>query len=162
MTKYEEIIENIKRVDAEQAEEMEEKIDVLLHKLKFLPADSFPNVVILNQSNNFNPLFDPILVEKVKIAGGTLNAALDPNTQIIIFLQQDESLYNDLPATLINLKQQKIRALIENKVFILQNSSFQNEDDEYIRNVETLAEIIQPKYFYFGHEGLTWFKFETQ
>lgn len=162
MTKYEEIIENIKRLDENRAEMMEEEIDIMIHKLKFLPTDSFPNVAILVQNNNFEPLDHPTLEEKVKIAGGTLVKSLNKDPQVIIIIQQTEDLYQILPSYLAELKNKKTRAILENKVFIIHNNTFNKEDEYYLQDVEILAEIIQPKYFHFGHDGQEWVRFNLQ
>ncbi len=162
MTKYEEIIENIKRLDENRAEMMEEEIDIMIHKLKFLPTDSFPNVVILVQNNIFEPLYNPTLEEKIKIAGGTLIKSISQDPQVIIIIQQTEDLYQILPSYLTELKNQKTRAILENKVFIINKETFHKEDEQYLQDVEILAEIIQPKYFHFGHDGQEWVKFNLQ
>lgn len=160
MTKYEELIANLRSFSPEKAEIMEEEIDVIIHKLKFLPADSFPNVAILDQKDNFAPIHHPVLAEKVKLAGGNLSANLAEDPQVIIVIQSNSDLYTVLPSYLADLKAQKTRALLENKVFIIQNNDFQNQDEEYVRDTEILAEIIQPKYFFFGHDGEDWVKFD--
>lgn len=160
MTKYEEIIANLRSSNFESAEIMEEKIDLILHKLKFLPLDSFPTVAVLNQKDNFNPTYNSLLAEKVKIAGGKLANTLEDNPSILIVIQDSNNLYQVLPTYLLELKARKIRALLENKIFILQKDHFQDNNDTYIRDTEILAEIIQPKYFFFGRDGEDWVKFD--
>lgn len=159
MTKYEAIIANLRSLNPTQAESMEEEIDIIIHKLKFLPQDSFPAVAILNQKNNFTPIYHSLLAEKVKLAGGSLVVSLEENPQVIIIIQDSNDLYQVLPAYLLELKSQKIRALIENKVYIIQGDDFSDLDENYVRDTEILAEIIQSKYFFYGRDGNDWVKF---
>ncbi|MCI0920159.1 ABC transporter substrate-binding protein [Sphingobacterium rhinopitheci] len=160
MTKYEEIIANLRSLNPNQAEQMEEEIDIIIHKLKFLPKDSFPTVVILNQKNNFTPVYNSLLAEKVKIAGGNLTDNMEDNPQVIIIIQDSNTLYQVLPTYLSELKSQKIRALIENKIYIIQGNDFSDLAENYVRDTEILAEIIQSKYFFYGRDGEDWVKFD--
>ncbi len=160
MTKYEQIITELKNINKEQAEYMEEEIEIIIHKLKYLPKDNFPTVAIFSQKNNFSIVYDSLLAEKVKLAGGILAQNVEENPEIILIIQDDESLYQTLPTYLSELKKQKTRALIENKVFIIQGGAFSVTDSNYLRDTEVLAEIIQPKYFVYGRNGEDWVKFE--
>lgn len=161
MTKYEEIIAKLRSLDSTQAELMEEEIDIIIHKLKFLPADSLPIVAILDQNNSFEPLHNELLAEKVKVAGGNLAESLAENPQVLLIMQRSDSLYQVLPSYLSDMKSQKLRALLENKVYIIQdNNSFQDNDANYVQDTQILAEIIQSKYFVFGGDGKDWVKFD--
>jgi len=160
MTKYEEIIAHLKDVNPAAAEIMEDEVDIIIHKLKFLPKDNFPIVTILEEENDFQPIYNSLLVEKVSIAGGVLSNTLNDNPQVIIIMQQSDNLYTVLPPFLSNLKTQKIRALIENKVFIIQHESLSDNDEKYTNDLEILSEILQPKYFVYGHDGEEWVKFD--
>lgn len=160
MTKYEEIIAHLKDVNPAAAEIMEDEVDIIIHKLKFLPKDNFPIVTILGEENDFQPIYNSLLAEKISIAGGVLSNTLNDNPQVIIIMQQSDNLYTVLPPFLSNLKTQKIRALIENKVFIIQHESLSDNDEKYTNDLEILSEILQPKYFVYGHDGEEWVKFD--
>lgn len=158
MTKYNELIQQIKQTDINKAEQWEEEIDIIIHKLKFLPQESFPNVIVLSQKDEFKPIYDNILVEKVKIAGGILVENMDQKPSVLIVIQEDQSLYNQIGEI---IKSPEHLFVQENKIFIIQTPSYNLEDEEYIRDTEILAEIIQPKYFYFDREGKDWVKFDV-
>lgn len=160
MTKHEEIIAQLHTTHPSQAEVFQEEIDIIIHKLKFLPQDSFPTVAILDQSNDFQFMYSDILAEKVQLAGGVLAKDMQEDPQVIIVVQKSSELYTILPSYLAQLKNQKVRALLENKIHILQSESFADKDEQYLRDVEILAEIIQPKYFVYGREGEDWVKFD--
>lgn len=69
MTYYEELLGYLKSEDREKAGFLEEEINIMIHKLKFLPTESFPGVIILSQKNNFKAVTSESLREKVTLAG---------------------------------------------------------------------------------------------
>lgn len=158
MTTYEEIIARIKNVDQAEAERWEEQIDIITHKLKFLPTESIPTVCVLDQSNDFRAVNSPQLKEKVRIAGGIPTDDVDENTEILIIRQADESLYSLIPGLIEQY--QTAKAITNNKIYIIQSELFEQTDTSYLLDLEILAEILQPKYFVFGRSSEHWIKFE--
>ncbi|SKB56054.1 iron complex transport system substrate-binding protein [Sphingobacterium nematocida] len=158
MTKYDEIIATLRHKDSQLAEHWEEEIDTIIHKLKFLTSDAIPSVCIVDQSNGFQIVNSLELQEKVKIAGGTLATDFDKNIGIFIILQKDDSLYSVVPSFI--QEQQDTKAVANNNLFIIHNSQFNTTDENYLQDIEILAEIIQSKYFIFGRDGLDWIKFD--
>ncbi|WP_140939071.1 hypothetical protein [Sphingobacterium lumbrici] len=161
MAKYEELIEELKSVNPEEAARLEEEIDIIVHKLKFLPAESYSNVILLNQQEDFEPYTSTAIAEKVKIAGGNLMDSLDANPDKIIIIQQDESLYSTLPLLLNQPTIIHSKAFTNNEIYIIHRIEFDKEDIDYLADTEILAEILQPKYFFYGRDGVDWVKFET-
>ncbi|MDR2283621.1 MAG: hypothetical protein LBE37_10445 [Sphingobacterium sp.] len=157
MTKYKEIIATLRQQDDILAEHWEEEIDTIIHKLKFLTPDAIPSVCIVDQ-NNFQVIYSEELQEKVKVAGGTLADNLHSDIAVFIILQRDESLYSVIP-TFINL-QADSKAVANNNIYIVQTHQFNESEENYLQDVEILAEIIQPKYFIFGRNGSDWIKFD--
>lgn len=160
MAKYEELIEELKSVNPEEAARLEEEIDIIIHKLKFLPVESFSNVILLNQQEGFEPYTSTAIAEKVKIAGGSLIDSLDSNPDKIIIIQQDESLYSTLPLLLNQPEIIHSKAFANNAIYIIHRSEFDKKDTDYLSDTEILAEILQPKYFFYGRDGIDWVKFE--
>jgi len=160
MTQYEKLIEELKSVNPEEAASLEEEIDIIVHKLKFLPIESFSNVVLLDQQKNFEPYTSSTIAEKVKIAGGNLISNLDSNADKIIIVQQDDSLYNILPSLLRQPEIRDSKAFTDNAIYIIYRSNFDKDDINYLSDTEILAEILQPKYFFYGRDGIDWVKFE--
>jgi hypothetical protein len=162
MTNFQEIISSLKHTDPSKAEYLEEEIDIITHKLKFLTEDNFPKTIVLDQERNFAPIVSPVLAEKIKIAGGKYSTSLDEDPDCIIFLQSNEGLYGQL-AEILNSDQVKASgAFNNNNIYIIQESSFNTEDEDYLKDTEILAEILQPKYFVYGHDGTAWVKFDIQ
>lgn len=161
MLVLEDLLNNWKQNAVEKAEYLEEEINILIHKLKFLPQESLPTVLILDQRNGFDPLGDTVLEEKVKIAGGVLTTDLTSNPHIILIKQEDESLYSTLPLLLHQKEIQDTNAYKHNSIFIIQNHTFHTMQEQYLEDVEILAETLQPKYFFYGRDGQDWVKFDV-
>ena len=162
MTKHQEIIAQLRFSNPPQAEFMEEEIDIMIHKLKFLSSDNFPKTLILNQANEYEALFDSVLQEKIQIAGGQLinDIALSPDC--LIFIQTNDSLYSDLPQLINDNTLSQSGAIKNNNVYVIPSTNFNQLDENYLLETEILAEIQQPKYFFFGKEGEGWLKFNLQ
>lgn len=160
MTKYLEIITSLKEVDVSKSEFMEEEIDIMIHKLKFLSQDNLPKTIILDQDNNYLPVISSILEEKVKIAGGRSISDLNQNPDCMIIIQRNDNLYSQLPELIQNQHISESSAFKNNNIFIIQKTNFNTSDQEYLQDTEILAEIIQPKYFVFGHQDIHWVKFD--
>jgi iron complex transport system substrate-binding protein len=161
MIKYEEIISRLKHSDSSKAEYLEEEIDIIIHKLKFLTEDSLPKAIILDQDQNFQPTDSEILAEKIKIAGGRYIDSLEQNPDCIVILQRAENLYGQLPELLDNTQLKNTSAFQNNNLFIIQDATFNQSDETYLQDTEILAEIFQPKYFVYGHDGAAWVKFDV-
>jgi len=161
MKYYEELLASLKLEDPEKAEFLEEEVNIMIHKLKFLLEESFPSVVILSQEDDFEPLFSESLHEKVILSGGRLLNDKHENPNVIVLLQHDESLYSSLPELLGQSWLTQSLAYQNNAIFIIEYPNFGRDLHTYLTETEILAEILQPKYFYFGHEGNGWTKFEV-
>ncbi|HMR19251.1 MAG TPA: hypothetical protein PKA53_08120 [Sphingobacterium sp.] len=159
MVYHEQLLATLQSVSPQQAEIMEEEINIMIHKLKFLPKENFPTVTVCPQNNGFAPVFSESLSEKVKIAGGQLISDIEEKPKVIIILKSDDSLYSDLPTLLEQEWLQETPAYRNNRLFIIEIHDF-GKDADFLKETEILAEILQPKYFYFGHEGDGWIRFD--
>src|SRR5690606_3491440 len=154
---YQQIFANLQQTDPAQAEALEEEVNIMIHKLKFLPSENFPHIMLLRQSEGLDIEANESLIDKVRIAGGHYSTD-KANAQVLVILKEDESLYSILPAILSRDSIQNTHAYRNNKVFIIETSDFR-DDQHFLRDNEILAEIMQPKYFYFGNEGVAWSKY---
>ena len=159
MTRYQELINQLQVEDVEKAEILQDEIDIIIHKLKFLPRDNFPKTIVLDQANAFEPLSDDLLAEKINIAGGRLITSLDEGAELIIIKQADEALYGELPTLLSSTIIKSSYASKADRVYIISSTDFHTSDEHYLADVEILAEILQPKYFVYGRDGQDWVKF---
>lgn len=157
-------------------EEMNERIDLIRHKLKFI--DQKPKVASIEWlsplmvAGNWTP-------ELVEIAGGQSIIAEagkhspfvdfenikaeDPDIIVVIpcgfsvqRTLQEINLLLDLPGWA------ELSAVKNNKVFIADgNQYFNRSGPRIVDSIEILAEIINPKMFSFGYEGEGWIKFNV-
>ncbi len=144
----------------EEAEYLDEEINILIHKLKFIPQEQRPSVLIVQQSTGFMPVFNQKLADIIQIAGGKLLAEKFDNPGILIVVQESESLYGEIGILLEDDLLSRTTAVVDNQIFIVQKSDLGVYDDDFLADVEICAEIVQPKYFIYGRQGQDWVKFD--
>lgn len=151
------------------AEELQERVDIVVHKLKFFPDK--PKVAVISSLGPFSTAYDGSLNNIVSKAGGTLIYAsgwdnlVEMNPEILILSFPGESIESSLPkvSELLQLPGfSALKATIENKIFLLKNDLLKSESaTDRVDILEALAEIITPKYFNFGLEGSVWINFSV-
>ncbi|MXV17008.1 cobalamin-binding protein [Hufsiella ginkgonis] len=167
---------NVPEKGEEVIESLEERIDLIRHKLKFITER--PDVFVvewlspLMVAGNWTP-------ELVEIAGGvpimaekgrhspfidyeSLRAA-DPDIIVVSpcgfsieRTMSEISLLLELPGW------NALKAIKNNRFYIADgNHYFNRSGPRIVDTIEILAEIINPKQFIFGYEGAGWLKFEV-
>lgn len=155
-------------------EELEERIDIIRHKLKFIEIK--PTVACIKGlsplmiAGNWTP-------ELVAIAGG--KSILAENGQHSSFINFEAIQSEDPDIMLImpcgfSIQQtlqeihlladlsrwNELSAVKNNQIYIADGSQYFDYSNPYPVNcIEILAEIIHPKQFIFGYEGNGWIKF---
>lgn len=157
-------------------EELNERIDIIQHKLKFI--DHKPSLVCIEwleplmTAGNWTP-------ELVEIAGGFSLLAeagkhsgykkweeiLAANPDILFIMPCGFSIERTLSEIQILLSQpnfKELKAVKNNQVYVADgNQYFNRSGPRIVDSLEILAEIIHPKQFYFGYEGNGWIKFSV-
>ncbi|KLT66792.1 hypothetical protein [Pedobacter sp. BMA] len=138
-------------LDAAQQEELQERLDLVEHKIKFM--DKMP-VACLDAANNLNYL----LAEEIALAGGMLEAGI-LGAAFVIYYEPGKTLTDlmrEVPAVL-NAEWQAVK---NNRIILL------NDDVNRVRTaenavalIEDIAEMLHPGSFIFGHEGDKWIRF---
>src|ERR1700761_2505251 len=155
-------------------EELQERVDIIRHKLKFI--EQKPTVACVEWlepmmlSGNWIP-------ELVSIAGGTsiLTEAgkHSPYIQWEAIQQADPDIIIVMPCGFAIERTMKevdlllqlpgfaeMKAVKNNRLYIADgNQYFNRPGPRIVNSVEILAEIINPKQFIFGYEGNGWMKF---
>jgi iron complex transport system substrate-binding protein len=142
----------------ELPEELQERIDLIKHKLKFI--EQKPAVACIVNLDTLT-LVDSSVAELIGIAGGASENQFN-NPDIIVVMptgfaisqtmqQMDKLLqlpgFNDL------------KAAKNNRVYIADGNFDTINAEQLVTLTEVLAEIINPKQFIFGYEGERWIKF---
>ena len=159
---------------SELVEELQERIDIIRHKLKFI--DNKPTVACIEW-------LEPLMVsgnwipELVSIAGGVSILAHagkhSPYIQWTDIQQNDPDIIIVMPCGFSIERTMKeidillqlpgfneLKALKNNRLYIADgNQYFNRPGPRIVDSVEILAEIINPKQFIFGYEGEGWIKF---
>ncbi len=157
-------------------EDLQERIDIVKHKLKFFPDK--PKVAMIEW-------LSPLMIagnwipELVEIAGGTPVLAengkhspfvewqqiYDANPDVIVIANCGFTINRSLQEIDLLLNQpgwRDIEAVKNNRVYIADgNAYFNRSGPRIVDTIEMLAEMITPKYFAFGYEGEGWIKFES-
>jgi len=132
-------------------EELQERVDIILHKIKFM--DKVP-VACLDQQNIQSTILD-VLIES---AGGEMQA--DPIQAKVLIYHQPHSSMLDLMGTAPSLLKSEWPAVEYNRVYLMEDSSaFFSDPESFVNSMEDVAEMLYPGYFIFGNEGKTWTSF---
>ncbi|HEX8377281.1 MAG TPA: cobalamin-binding protein [Pedobacter sp.] len=167
---------DVKSRGEELVEELQERCDLIHHKLKFV--EQRPSVVCIEWlsplmvAGNWTP-------ELIQIAGGVPLLAESGQHSGYIDFAQIEAANPDviviapcgfaMDRTLqeINLLLglegwSELNAVKNNRVYIADgNQYFNRSSQKVVDTIELLAEIIHPKQFVFGYEGKGWLKFSS-
>lgn len=143
------------------AEQLDEEINIVIHKLKYIPTENRPKALLLSDARTLEQDFSALVKESVEIAGGHwLDVAGIQYADKLIVSNDSPQLYSDLPYLLAQPEFANSPAVKDNEVYIIQNGTFGENPKDFLADVEILAEIIQPKYFIYGREGEDWVRFE--
>ena len=172
----ERIISLLTNTPESSLEDLQERVDIIEHKLKFI--DKKPTVACLEW-------LDPLMAagnwipELVAIAGGIpVLAEVDGQSayiewediretdpEVIVVIARGSSVERTVReiGTLLQLPGFADLQAIKNKRFYIADGDqyFYHTDAGLIDSIEILAEIINPKQFIFGNEGEGWIKFEA-
>lgn len=148
-------------------EEQQERLDIIIHKLKFM--EQKPTVAIIKTLDPIMLAADEI-IELVAMAGGSLiegdeQTLLTLDPEVVILKPEDMPIAETMANmdTLLQLPGfTNLKAVKNNRLYIVDGNLLADDFNENIvETIELLAEIIHPKQFIFGHEGNGWIKFSV-
>ncbi len=142
----------------ELTEELQERIDLIKHKLKFI--EQKPAVACIVNLDTLT-LADNSISELIGIAEGVSESQFnDPD--IIIVMPVDYA----IPQTMQQMDRllqlpgfNNLKAAKNNRVYIADGNIDITNPGQLVTLTEVLGEIINPKQFIFGYEGEKWIKF---
>jgi iron complex transport system substrate-binding protein len=143
----------------ELTEELQERVDLIKHKLKFI--EQKPAVACITQ---LEPLIfaGDELAQLISVAGGE-SSTLDANPDIIILMPEGYVIEQTIKEifSLMQLPNfAELKAIKNNRLYISDSTKDVTINPEAtVEQLENLAEIINPKQFIFGNEGEAWVKF---
>ncbi|GGC40438.1 hypothetical protein GCM10011386_35600 [Parapedobacter defluvii] len=147
-------------------EDLEERINIISHKLKFIAEENKPKVAFFQDVFPLTAAENGYLANLIRIAGGIYQTRMIPHESssdvLIIFNEKPISqLLTELPQVLSTWSQ--IPAVANNQIYIVHHPGYLRQPSALIADeAEILAEIFYPKYFVFGRDEDVWMKFEWQ
>jgi len=138
-------------LDAGKQEDLQERLDIVEHKIKFM--DKMP-VALLDVNNN--PSY--FLSEEIALAGGMIEADIF-SAAFIIYYQPGKTL-TDLMREVPSVINSEWQAVKNNRIILLNDDvDNQRSAENAVALIEDMAEMIHPGSFIFGHEGDKWIRF---
>ncbi len=147
------------------AENLEERIAIISHKLKFIADANKPNAVFFRDASPISIVEDGYLANLVRVAGGIHQTGITEESNpdlLIIFNEKPVSqLLAELPEALSTWS--RAQAVTNNQIYIIHHPDYLRHPGALVADdAEILAEIFYPKYFVFGRDADVWMKFEWQ
>jgi hypothetical protein len=137
--------------DAEQKEALQDRVEIILHKIKFM--DKVP-VIVLDTNNQVSGRLNALVVS----AGGVLQASPE-DARMLIYEEEGMGMLQ-MMGTVPALLQNDWPAVTYNRVYLVDDPKLEAEDPEQVvAAFEDIAEMLHPGFFVFGNEGQTWTAF---
>ena len=157
---YTHLLQTEQQANPAAAEQLDEEVNILIHKLKYIPTEARPTLLLLSQEKEYAPIYSEQLKDISQIAGASLLSDKVDNPAIICIIQENESLYGEITTLLEDSLLSRSTALQNNQLYIIQKENFGQSSNDFLADVEICAEIVQPKYFIYGRQDQDWIKFD--
>lgn len=132
-------------------EQLQDRIDIVAHKIKFMDKVA---VAVLDAQNVPNPILNEIL----DLAGGLIEADL-LQSRVVIYQDQNSNMLS-LMGIVPSLLEREWPAVEYNRLYLMDELKGNFHDPEFLVSLlEDVAEILYPGYFVFGNEGKLWMSF---
>jgi hypothetical protein len=140
-----------KVVDEEQREVLQDRVDIILHKIQYM--DKVP-VICLDTENKVTGRLNALVVT----AGGVLQTVPE-NAKVLIYEEEDMGMLQ-MMGIVPALLQKEWPAVIYNRVYLFDDRKLEEANaEDAVSAFEDIAEILHPGFFVFGNEGKTWTSF---
>ncbi|MFB5945193.1 hypothetical protein [Albibacterium profundi] len=149
--------------------DLEERINIVIHKLKFIAEDQKPRVLVMTAVNSPEYEMNERLSGLLRMAGarvydaqvGDGSGKFNPDL-ILVLADHFEHLFGDL-AVLLSLDEWKeTNAVKNNRIYLVDRESNLSDDESQLADdLELLAEIIYPQYLTYGGNGDKWIQFDV-
>lgn len=140
--------------DEAMREQLQERADIIEHKIKFM--DKVP-VACLDSRNQPNYALEEVILK----AGGLLQD-FTATAKVVIYLEKGKSML-ELMGVVPPLLDKSWPAVEYNRVYLMNGQDLDTEDPlDLIAALEDIAEMLYPGFFVFGNEGIDWLSFKTQ
>lgn len=142
-----------KVVDEELRESLQERVDIIQHKIKFMDKVT---VACLDTKNR---LLDD-LEDIINVAGGVLQDEVS-NARVLIYHEKDMSMLQ-LMGSVPALLKHDWPAVEYDRVYLYDDGLLLTDASSAVDTLEDISEMLYPGYFVFGNEGKKWMSFRTK
>ena len=133
--------------DEDLREKLQERVDIIEHKIKFM--DKVPVALLDSYNNNSN-----LLSVVIEAAGGEHVDATE--AQVTIYHEPRVRML-EMMGIIPSLFNPEWPSVQYKKVFIMDDqSAYLSDPEHFVNTMEDVAEILHNGYFVFGNEGKTW------
>lgn len=135
-------------VDEDLREQLHERVDIVIHKIKFM--DKVP-VACLTIDHQFHSPFDYIIA----LAGGVqVNDLM--LAKVLIYFEYQTGIPELLSKVVPSLSPEW-PAVVYKQVYLMDDTmALAKEPQDMVACLEDIAEMLHPGYFVFGNEGKGW------
>ncbi|MGF1923595.1 MAG: hypothetical protein ACQUHE_05410 [Bacteroidia bacterium] len=139
--------------DEELREQLHERVDIVIHKIKFM--EKVP-VACLSIENKVHPPLDHL----IELAGGEL--VHDPLVaKVLIYFEYQTGIAALMGKVVASLLPQW-PAVKYNHVYLVDDERvLAKEPQDWVERLEDIAEMLHPGFFVFGNEGKAWVNFSA-
>lgn len=145
-------------------EGLEERINIVTHKLKFITDENKPHVLFLADVSPLQVAHNAYLENITRVSGGIPTNALGETAvvDVIVVVSADISrILTGLPGLLTTSELAQTAAVKNGNVYIIHHPDHLRQPGALIADdIEILAEILHQKQFFFGRDEDAWMKFE--
>lgn len=132
-------------------ESLQERVEIIQHKIKFMEKVS---VACLDTENRLNKELEGLIND----AGGVLQEDVQ-QARVLIYAEKEASML-EMMGLLPSLLHKDWPAVEYNRVYLLDDHAANAKDPAALVDLlEDIAEILYPGYFVFGNEGKSWSSF---
>ena len=134
--------------DDELREQLHERVDIVVHKIKFM--DKVP-VACLTINNEIHSPLDHL----IDIAGGEIVS--DPMLAKVLIYFEYQTGIAALMSKVVPLLSPEWPAVNYKHVYLIDDTKvLAEEPEDLVASLEDIAEMLHPGYFVFGNEGEGW------
>jgi len=135
-------------------EQLQERVDLIQHKIKFM--DKVP-VACLDTNNKLN-----YALEEVILAAGGMYHDFINTAKVVIYMEKGTTML-ELMGLVPALLDSSWPAVEYNRVYLMNGQDLEMDDaEDMVTALEDIAEMLYPGFFVFGNEGIDWLSFKTQ
>ncbi len=153
-------------------EDYEERLNIIIHKLKFISVEHRPKVAVFEFTGSFQQNERSYIQQAILLAGGipfnqlesywpsNLETPQSPDILLLIAKEPHNIVLSEAPGFILQNFNAESPLVKNGQFYIIYHANFAEESGKTpADDVEILAEILHPGYFIFGRNEDAWMQF---